>query len=71
MATMDAIAARVVSKRIKNRWWLLSSDKKTYSLAAKASTQNRKSKTYFAFMNDPVLKISPQYRKFKYKNEAI
>jgi len=50
MATMEAIAAMVVSKRMKNRWWLLSSDKKTYSLAAKASTQNRKSRTYFAFI---------------------
>jgi len=67
---MEAIAPRVVSKRIKKRWWLLSSDKKRYSLAAKAITQNKKSKTYFAFIDTPLL-ILHQYRKFKYKNQAI
>jgi len=47
---MEAIAVIVVSKRIKKRWWLLSSDKKRYSLAAKANTQNKKSSIYFAFI---------------------
>jgi len=48
---MEATAAIVVSKRIKKRWWLLSSDKKRYSLAAKARTQNKKSNIYFVFIN--------------------
>ena len=48
---MEAIAATVVSKRIKKRCWLLSSDKKRYSLAAKASTQNKNSNMYFVFIN--------------------
>jgi len=47
---MEAIAAMVVSKRIKKRWWLFSSDKKRYSLAARASTPNRKSSMYFVFI---------------------
>jgi hypothetical protein len=68
---MEAMAITVVSRRIKKRWWLFNSDKKRYSLAAKANTQNKNNNIYFAFIIDACLKLLPQYRKFKYKNETI
>jgi hypothetical protein len=60
---MEATAARVVSKRIKKRCWLLISFKKRYSLAAKTNMHDKKIMMYFIF-----IKIYLSYKLFRNVN---
>ncbi|HEY2720459.1 MAG TPA: hypothetical protein VGI82_01955 [Chitinophagaceae bacterium] len=51
MVTIETMDTKRAGKRINRRWWVLSSVKKRYSLAAKAKIHNKNIKMYFIFIN--------------------